>query len=294
MTPPLQPTKLEIASSSATYPPKKHVLRDVVHWLESDTDTFRAGVRVVPELCAPAGGVRAAVWVTLVDVASGAAALQAVHPAPIATSDINLHTFSAVTDGEICARARVLREGRQAVVMEVDLLHDANTAQPVGLATAGFSALKSRDGSQGTKGAEPPARIEFGASERPLPEDIVGRTGLRVLDAAAGRVSLQLNAYCYNSLGAAQGGVLALMAEVAGESMVHAAGHEDWMTREITLHYLALGKAGPLETHSRLLHQDHEATLIRIEIVDRGNHGRRVLVATSRVGRITASRPPSA
>ena len=284
MTPSQQRPADDRASSTNTYPPAKHILRDLAHWLETDGQTYRAGVRVIPELCAPAGGVRAGVWATLTDLSSGTAAAQAMSPNWLATSDITLHTFASVTSGEISTRARVLRQGRSKVVIEVDLLDDANPNQPVGLATVGFSALEPRGGVQSVSQHATSSRTVFGRADQPLSENILDRVGLRVLDATSGRLSLSPNPYCHNSLGAVQGGALALMADAAGESIFRATGQNDWATRDITLHYLALGKVGPLETHCRVLQQTHQEALVRTEILDHGADNRRVLVATSRVG----------
>ena len=58
----------------------------------------------------------------------------------------------------------------------------------------------------------------------------------------------------------------------------------EWVTQDLALHYLALGKSGPLETRARLLNRNRESALVRVEILDRGEGDRRVLAATLRVG----------
>jgi hypothetical protein len=52
----------------------------------------------------------------------------------------------------------------------------------------------------------------------------------------------------------------------------------------MTLHYLALGKTGPLETEAEILSQSEEAALVRVEILDRGQANRLILAATLWVG----------
>ena len=123
-----------------TYPPERHLLRDLRLSFEHGSDrTSRAWMPVAPELCAADGAVRAGALATLVDVIGGGLAAAAAHPGWIATADLTLHLVGAVTAGSIEARARVVHAGRTTVVIEVGLHDDSGAIQ-----SALDSAPKSR------------------------------------------------------------------------------------------------------------------------------------------------------
>lgn len=269
--------------SPIPYPPDEHFLRDLGHWLEWDGESYRAGLLALPELGTPAAGTRAGVWAALADTIGGALATRAVRPNWVATSDLSVHIFASIAAGEITARARLLRQGRRTAVIEVELFSSATPAEPVGLATVGFSVLEARGELQRADSPEGASRTEFAHPNRVLSEDILKRVGVRWIDATAGQLSVELTPYLRNTLGAVQGGALALLADAAGEARGRAEGHESGATRDLTLHYLAQGKTGPLETRTRVLAREGRSTLVRVEIVDRGENDRLILTATNRV-----------
>src|SRR5436190_6645851 len=109
---------------TATYPPDRHLLRDLrLEFDHSDATSSKAWMPVVPELCASDGSVRAGALATLVDVIGGGLAATVAHPDWIATADLTLHLVGATTQGSVEARARVVHAGRTTVVIEV-ALHD--------------------------------------------------------------------------------------------------------------------------------------------------------------------------
>jgi uncharacterized protein (TIGR00369 family) len=197
---------------------------------------------------------------------------------------MSVHLFSPVYDGELHVTTRLLRHGKRTAIIEANFFAGDQNQSRVGLATLGFSVLKARGENQRmTEDAEGP-RTEFGDSQKPLSRDILDRLGVEVLDPERGQIRLEPTAYSLNTLGAVQGGVLALLADEAGQTLARQVSQPDWVTRDMTLHYLALGKAGPLETEAEILSQSDEAALVRIKILDRGEADRLVLAATLRVG----------
>ena len=269
---------------TSAYPPPEHFIRDCGQWVEWDGENYTAGLRVTPHISAHPGGVRAGVWASLADLIGGAVATRAVRPNWIATSDLSVHTFQPLYEGELKVTGRILRQGRRTVIIEVDFFESSRPASPIGMATVGFSVLEARGDIQQMKGSEEPIRSEFGDAQNPLTQDILGRLGAETLDAAQGRVRLHPSSYSSNTLGAVQGGVLALLTDEAGQLLAREKGQPEWVTRDLALHYLALGKTGPLETRARWLDGGGESALVRVEIVDRGEDDRRVLAATLRVG----------
>ncbi|MBW2231078.1 MAG: hypothetical protein JRG92_11330 [Deltaproteobacteria bacterium] len=61
------------------------------------------------------------------------------------------------------------------------------------------------------------------------------------------------------------------------------AGHSDWVTTDLSIHYLALGRFGPIRTTSRLLRVLPDSALVRVEVRDAGADDRLVCVATATV-----------
>ena len=274
---------------TSDYPPVEHFMRDCGQWIEWDGENYTAGMPATPYVCAEPGGVRLGIWASLADLIGGAVATRAVRPDWIATSDMTVHLFSPLHEGELRVVARLLRQGRRTVIIEVDLLGAEADQTPIGMATLGFSVLKARGPIQQMKSGDEPNRTDFAHADKALDRDILTRLGAEALDPAEGRIRLETSAYSSNTLGATQGGVLALLADEAGQLLGRARGQAQWVTRDMTLHYLALGRTGPLETRARLLHPGPESALVRVEILDRGESDRRVLAATLRVGEIQSS-----
>lgn len=267
-----------------SYPPAEHFMRDCGQWLEWNGEGYRAGLLATPHLSAAPGGLRAGIWAALADLVGGAVATRTVRPDWIATSDMAVHLFSPVYDGELHVTTRLLRHGKKTAIIEVNFFGGEKNKKRVGLATLGFSILKARGETQRMTEEAEALRIEFGDVQNPLTQDILDRLGVEILDPERGQIRLEPTAYCGNTLGAVQGGVLALLADEAGQSLGRQVGHPDWVTRDMTLHYLALGKTGPLETEAEILSQSEHAALVRVEILDRGQANRLILVATLRVG----------
>src|SRR6266849_4086346 len=98
---------------TATYPPDRHLLRDLrLQFEHSDDATSHAWMPVVPEVCADDGSVRAGALATLVDVIGGGLAATAAQPDWIATADLTLHVTGAAASGSAEARGRVAHAGR--------------------------------------------------------------------------------------------------------------------------------------------------------------------------------------
>ena len=123
----------------ATYPPDRHVLRDL--GLETELGpglVSRGEIRVGDALRTSTGVTHAGTIATLVDVLGGGLAAMAVQPDWMATADLTVHTLARRDVRLIQATGRVVRSGRTTVVVEVELLADQ---EPLGLATMSFAIL---------------------------------------------------------------------------------------------------------------------------------------------------------
>jgi uncharacterized protein (TIGR00369 family) len=273
------------------YPPARHVLRDLRLWSETGAQPPSAGMPVVPALLGATGACAAGALGVLVDAVAGGAALRAAEGSWIATSDLRLHVLAPVRAGELVARADALRAGRTNVVVEVEVLcADALVAH----AAVAFSRLEAQGDYQQRARTERPERVAWGEGapgfERPWAEAL----GARVLDAPAGAVELPLASYVVNSLGGLQGGVAVALLDFAAEAAGGAWLGRPAATRDLAVHFLAIGRVGPLRTYvtrlrrsggEALLHSGGEA-LLRIESRDAGAADRLCTVATATVGEL--------
>lgn len=99
-----------------------------------------------PRVTNPRGGLQGGLVATLVDVTAGRAALRLAgegHGVP--TSDLHIRFLSAVTVGPAVAVARVLRQGRTQIILQVDV-YDEGRDVLAATCTLAFSIVKSREG----------------------------------------------------------------------------------------------------------------------------------------------------
>jgi uncharacterized protein (TIGR00369 family) len=264
------------------YPPERHVLRDLRLWIERGEGVPRAGLRLVPGLCGPGGDVRAGVLATLADVAAAELAVRSVRPGWVATSGIVLHRLRRVRGERIEARSELVQRTRTKLVLEVTFAD--GESDPLALASLGFARLPAREGQRRMGVGADAARTEFALPGSGLDEPLAERVGARCLDAAAGRVELDLVPYVGNSLGALQGGVAALLVDLAAEAAGGAALGIPCATRDLALDYLALAREGPVATSARVLRAGAADALLRVEVRD--GAGRRTALASVGVARV--------
>jgi acyl-coenzyme A thioesterase PaaI-like protein len=266
--------------NESTYPPDDHVMRDLRLWTERDETGSRSHVEVTPWILTSLGFLRAGVMATLADMAGGEGAVRAVRPNWVATSDLVLHSIRPVADGVVVARPQVLRQTRSTVVIEVGL---AVADESVGLATMTFAVLEARSGVQrmGTGREEP--RTDFGLPGSGLTMPLEQALEVETIDAPRGIVELPIRPWVGNSLGALQGGVVAMTIELAAEAAGREALGADVTILDLGINYLSLVRTGPARTSSRLLRQSDNEALLRIELRDMGSEARLCTVATTLV-----------
>jgi acyl-coenzyme A thioesterase PaaI-like protein len=226
--------------------------------------------------------VRAGALATLVDVAAAEAAVREVRPEWVATSELVLHALAPLADGPVEARPSLLRRTRRALAIEVALA--GADGREAGLATVSFAVMPAREGQRRIAVGFDDRRSEFALPGSGLDRPLAERLGVRTLDAAGGALELALEPYVGNSLGALQGGVTALLAELAAEAAGAAALGEPVAVRDLALHYLALAREGPVSTAARVLRREPGVALVRVELRDAG--GALAALATVGVARV--------
>ena len=258
------------------YPPDEHLLRDLRFAFAHDPDgrTSQAWMPVVPELCTDQGAARAGALATLVDVIGGGLAATAAQPDWIATADLTLHVVGRAEPGTtVQADARVLRAGRTTVVIEVELTTEDRT---VAAATMSFSVLPRRDINPDMSVVRDQGPSTMADADSRLRAPLFEALGLRVVDARGGVVEVPVSDWARNSMGAMQGGVVAMVADAAAESALRAATGAPVVVTDMHVTYLGFGRVGPVRTATDVL-DPHSA---RVSIVDTGAEHRMMTVAS--------------
>lgn len=269
------------------YPPPRHMLRDLRLATEPEASGACTWLPLVPEI-EGVGGPRLGVIATLVDVAGGGAALEAVKPDWIATSDLAVHRLDPPVGSSLEARPQVVRAGRSSVVLEVEV---RSGGARVALATMGFTRLGARGGAQQHPG-RPAGRVEFAHPESGLRRPVLAEIGAQDREEAGGVVELAMSPYVVNSLGALQGGAAAVLLERAAELAGREALGAEVVVSDLSIHFIALGRIGPMRTRARLLRRGEAGALLRIELVDIGAEGRLGALATAWVEQISSGSTP--
>jgi uncharacterized protein (TIGR00369 family) len=266
------------------YPPREHILRDLRLSLELQ-GRQKAVLRApaVPEIRARDGSLQAGAVATMVDVLAGVLTFHVVYPDWMATSGLSVHLTGRPGPDTIEAAGRVIRAGRTMVIVDVNIREQGvppgGPGSPLGTAMISFSRLARRED---TPPFEPDREnaetVEFGIPGSGLRQPYRHAAGVRFLDERAGVAEIEMRPYVRNSLGALQGGMIAVLADAAGESAAAAAAARPMTTRDLTIQYLSQGKKGPFRTRTRVVRLTEDTALTRVEVVDRGAEDRPVAV----------------
>jgi uncharacterized protein (TIGR00369 family) len=253
-----------------TYPSPDHLLRHLAFDLEVvDHRRSPAPHRVVggltgaPEAPAPVGALT-----TVVDLLAGSLVGRVVAPDWMATADLALHLAGAVPPGEVVLDASVLRDGRSTVVVEALLTH--GDLGPVGDAVLTFVRLPRREGTLDLSAIAPAPgeRTSFGPPAGPR-EAYGSVVAQRTVDRAVGATVTEVVDRVRNSFGAVNGGVVAGVAATAGAVLGDApAGAATRVVTDLSVHYLAQARTGPLTTEARAVRDGPAGSTVRVEVHD--------------------------
>jgi len=245
------------------YPPPGHFLGDLGINAEVVSDTrAMARARVTPFVTGPDGSIRAGVLATVVDVVGGLLGVHVLRPDWMATADLSLQVVRPPRGPSVEARAELVRRGRTTMVVEAlvfDVSDDGTsvpgpggTSTPVAWSTLTLAILP---GGNRTATEELPddLPLRLTISGRGLDRPADETLGMTVLDAAEGRVSLAVHPYLHNSIGAVQGGIMAVLAELAAEQALSVAAGRPMVVSGLQVGYLALGRVGPITTRADVL-----------------------------------------
>ena len=269
------------------YPPAQHVLRDLRLESEAGPDlTARGSIDISDALRGPTDLPHPGALATLVDAVGGGLAATAARPDWIATADLTMHLVPCPGVTRVQAAGRVLRAGRTTVVLEVDMTSDEGDV--LGVASMTFAILPRRDGNPIIDPEAATRRTTMARPDSGFTQSLETATGLRVLDDTTGSVHLPLTDYVRNTLGAVQGGMMAMTAAVAAERALSAAAQTRIDIVDLQVTYLALAKVGPVASTVRVLDLQPDSGTAHVELTDAGADGRVTTTVRARGVRVEA------
>lgn len=266
------------------YPPESHMLRDLRLSVELQAGgPFAARAPVAPEVCTDRGTLQLGVVAALADTLGGLIAVRSVYPDWAATAYMTVHTSGRAGSGAVSATASMIKAGNSMVFVDLDLFEAPDGAprlKKIGSALLAFSKLPRRKDTLelgAHNGSSGVARFEMAGA--PLTEPFLRKAGVRVLREAEGVVELEPSEYVLNSFRSLQGGMAAVLADVAGQCAARSAAEKDLLTSDLEIHYLSQGRKGPFRTRAEVVRRTAETVLTRVEVRDRGAKDRLISVA---------------
>jgi len=247
----------------SVYPPPNQVLSAMgieVSWLDDETMVARA--LVDPALLGRDGrppGVGA--LVPIVDLVAGSRAGRHAGGDWIATSDVWLHERAPVVAGPIELHTRLLRAGKRTMVIALEV--DAG-GRPAVSATVEFSRIRREASAHETTEARARDGWTRVGSGPLLDRPLVEACGFREVDPAGGVVELGRSPFVANSIGTLQGGVVALLGDVAAAAVVGPGSR----TIDLQFRFLAQTGPGPARTHAEVVRREGGVATVRVEVVD--------------------------
>jgi acyl-coenzyme A thioesterase PaaI-like protein len=224
-------------------------------------------VTVPPGACLPGTDFpRASVLLTYADVVAGMQASLRTQPRVSVTVDLNLEVLTRPRLAELELRSRVLRSGSRVTVSEVAFVAPG-TAEPFALSVGTFMASPRAADVIGD-----PPRPGRGGPPWSMQAPLADHVGLRVL--SPGLTELHRRPDLGNSSNSLQGGLVALLAETAAESLASARAGRPYEVRRLDVRYLAAVRVGPGRAAGELLHLDRSGATVRVEIHDAGRDHR--------------------
>jgi uncharacterized protein (TIGR00369 family) len=266
-----------------SYPPPHHILSDLGLQIDRRSGELTVRLPVTPYLLDARGALRAGILGVAFDVFAGNLAVDAARPDWALTSELALHRLFPVEKGTLVVTGHALRAGRTQLVVEAEARCEEGGRAPCALGHIGFTRVARRADTPESP-SDPPDVYSFGAAGASLAEPLLAALGVvPAPDAAAGRLELPLTPYVRNSVGGLQGGAVVSLVDAAAAAAAAARTGAPAAVEDLSVRFLALGRAGPVRSEATLLRHSDEAVLLRVALRDTGQDGRLVSMATASV-----------
>jgi acyl-coenzyme A thioesterase PaaI-like protein len=207
-----------------------------------------------------------AALLTFADVLIGQLASKRTAPRISVTSDLWVRVLRPFSDeGQIRMTAELLKSGRTMTIGETHFFSISGDLVATSLGTFLASPRPVDEAPDGfTEGVW-----------RPGPEGVAPtlaeQVGLRVL--APGQAEIALRPDLVNATESLQGGLVALLGEVAAASSATEATGRPHVVHDLQVRYLAAARVGPFRTSAEV-HGDGPSPLVRVEVRDPGRDDR--------------------
>ena len=240
----------------------------------------------------------------MVDFGASDPALAVVRPDWTATQHLSIHRVGPLLQGPIVVNAELVRVGSRTVVVRGDVYDGhgieelrwlercideyASTpeASPVSRAATGLVTFARISGSAAPQmAAYDPASWIGRVRESPSDPSASARgnsTDFEVVDGEAGVLELHRTPGVTNSIGTIIGGAQAALAEAAAE-LFRPSHH----AVDMQIHFLSQLRVGPARTAVSLVRDDFGRCVVDVELVDAGNDGTVLALATVLLHRIS-------
>jgi uncharacterized protein (TIGR00369 family) len=225
-------------------------------------------------------GARAGAIAAMVDNVGGLAAGLASSPDGwVVSTNLTTRVASLEHVGPLRLRADILRRGRASVIDRVQVFDDGASGTRVaeGVLT---SAVLVPDGGPPTF-PRPVSMAPDGVADAPPFAE-----WLEVRRDRDEMLELDLRNELRNPWGIMHGAVVSALVDLASVEAVAATTGVTGVagaTADITLHFLAPGRIGPVAARTAVLGERADGTVVRVEVVDRGAGDRRMAVAVTTV-----------
>ena len=223
-----------------------------------------------------------AALLTFADVLIGRLASQRTAPRISVTADLGIRVIAAPPpDGVITMTASLVKAGRSMSVGETEF-RAAGSGDLIATSLGTFLASPRPIDEVPDGFANDDRRPADGSSR--AAETFVDQVGLRIV--GDGAVEITLRPDLLNATQSLQGGLVALLGEVAAQNAATSAAGHPHVVDSLEVHYLAAARVGPFRGTGRVLAVDRNSAVVRVEVRDPGRDDRvvSVLMATTRPG----------
>lgn len=224
------------------------------------------------------GGLRTGALLTAVDSVGGLLAGLSVHPQWIVTTSIMATIGELTHRGPLGFHGRVLRRGRNAVVVGVEVVDEGADDARVAAVTM-TSAVLDPGAGMDLRFDRPVHTPMTPPDPNPLPPE-----EFFCIQPGTGAVTrLELEGRLRNPWGILHGGAVATLADVAACRAVGAQDASRLQTSaasDTVLHYLRPVKVGPVEARCRVLVDTGDRAVVRVAIHDVGADDRMTTMGT--------------
>ena len=219
-----------------------------------------------PSLCNN-GAVRPSIVVLMVDMIAGFVAESYAEGDWVVTTDLSVRTPLRTIPARVDCNGELLRIGRNTVSSTVRLIA---ADQPFGYGVAGFARLPRRYGDPPRPHLhEDDELLHLPTITRPVVEEV----GIEVADASRGAVSVEMRDALRNPVGAMQGAIVSLVAEVAAEALAEHGRGVPQIVTGLDIRYVAMARTGPVTSTAEWIGGDGSGQ-ISVVLRDRGNEDR--------------------